>query len=221
MRTAMKGTLGRTSILSLPETSTRLLLTICLMLTVTALKSDGQENLRMSVDSVKAGAHEVSLFLTTYNVTSMQVTLSMRTADTSNETIIEIFQIPTTDKNLSEPAHEESIVYHAQHTISNLHPDTKYEICVTASDLQHEGTPLVYEGCYRVMTLPTVDNTTGIYVALIAMVILLLTVAFVWGIYHLCLHKFFSRIFSGKLRISSPVQDHQFNGVEQEDIQRT
>lgn len=43
------------------------------MLTVTALKSDGQENLRMSVDSVKAGAHEVSLFLTTYNVTSMQV----------------------------------------------------------------------------------------------------------------------------------------------------
>ncbi|XP_047502040.1 uncharacterized protein LOC125047706 isoform X2 [Penaeus chinensis] len=215
----MEGTRGRTSIWSvgLLETSTKLLLMICLTSTATASETDSQQqNPRMVINSVKAGAHDVSLFLTTYNVTSTQVTISLRKTDTSNKTIIEIFQIPTTNENLSQPQPEHSFVYHAQHTISMLKPDNEYKVCLSAGDLQHEGTPLIYEGCYRVMTLPAVDNTTGIYAALIAMVILLLTAAFIWGIYHLFLHKFLSDIFSGKIRISTPRQESQFNGVLQE-----
>lgn len=224
IETAMAGARGRTSKLSvaLLETSTKLLLMICLIAAATASEIDSRENSRMVVDSLKAGAYDVSLFLTTYNVTSTQVTISLRKAGTSNETIVEIFQIPTTNANLSQPQNEHSFVYHARHTISMLKPDNEYEMCLSASDLQHEGTPLIYEGCYRVMTLPAVDNTTGIYVALIAMAVLLVSAAFIWGLYHLFLRKFLSDIFSGKLRISTPRPEPQFNGAlpESQDIER-
>lgn len=66
------------------------------------------------------------------------------------------------EKNLFNTYRIKTNILNLLSQISMLKPDNEYEMCLSASDLQHEGTPLIYEGCYRVMTLPAVDNTTGV-----------------------------------------------------------
>lgn len=103
------------------------------------------------------------------------------------------------EKNLCNTYRIKTNILNLLSQISMLKPDNEYEMCLSASDLQHEGTPLIHEGCYRVMTLPAVDNTTGVLSWLVVMLLIksLNRTPYHWYIYKepICIfiRKFFYR----------------------------
>lgn len=149
-----------------------------------------QETPWLAIKEVWATSDAITISLVMQNVVNQKVVVSVQKENDRSVTMLDFLN--DSDQG-SATDNKTSFVLHKVHTIEELSADTKYEICVSLTGQQDQGADIAKDECIFVKTFPIVDNITGFYVVLAAIVIFFIILGVSWLLYKIIFANFFSK----------------------------